>query len=79
MKITVNGEERQVEEGARIADLIALLELQPQRLAVEINRRIVRRASWAETRLTEGDRVEIVHFVGGGSDGWLANRSAPGI
>lgn len=49
-----------------VADLIGFLGLKAERLAIEVNRRIVRRAEWATTPLAEGDRVEIVHFVGGG-------------
>jgi thiamine biosynthesis protein ThiS len=67
LTITVNGEAKQVAAGATVADLVALLELKPERLAVELNRRIVRRAGWQQTALSDGDRVEIVHFVGGGS------------
>ena len=67
MNITVNGEVRQVEAGATVAVLLELLELKPERLAVELNRRIIRRADWAQTALKDGDRVEIVHFVGGGA------------
>ena len=66
MKIVVNGEERELREGATVADLVALSGVAPERVAVELNREVVRRARWAETRLGEGDRVEIVHFVGGG-------------
>ena len=67
MKIVVNGEEREVGEGATVGDLVARLEVAPERVAVELNREVVRRARWAQTRLSEGDRVEIVHFVGGGA------------
>ncbi|HXG90968.1 MAG TPA: sulfur carrier protein ThiS [Blastocatellia bacterium] len=67
MKIIVNGEEKQVEEGASLIDLVSALDLKPERVAVEVNRRIIRRADWASTTLAEGDKVEIVHFVGGGA------------
>jgi thiamine biosynthesis protein ThiS len=64
--IIVNGEAKEVEDRTSVADLIALLELRPERLAVEVNRAIIRRAAWSDTLLAEGDRVEIVNFVGGG-------------
>lgn len=67
MRITVNGEAQEMEEGKTVADLLTLLELKPERLAVELNRRIIRRANWEQTTLAEGDHVEIVHFVGGGA------------
>ncbi|HSF23872.1 MAG TPA: sulfur carrier protein ThiS [Blastocatellia bacterium] len=47
-------------------DLLDGLGLKPERLAVEVNQRIVRRADWTSTTLADGDKVEIVHFVGGG-------------
>ncbi|HXU07587.1 MAG TPA: sulfur carrier protein ThiS [Blastocatellia bacterium] len=66
MLIIVNGNETDLAGGSRVTDLIAKLGLSPERLAVEINRKVIRRASWDSTTLSEGDRVEIVHFVGGG-------------
>jgi thiamine biosynthesis protein ThiS len=62
----VNGEAREVPEKMTLSGLIIHLALAPERLAVEVNRQVVRRANWIETMLAEGDRVEIVHFVGGG-------------
>ena len=67
MTVLVNGDEVPVTEGATVADLISNLDLKPERLAVEVNRKILRRSDWAATCLTTGDRVEIVHFVGGGA------------
>jgi thiamine biosynthesis protein ThiS len=66
LNIFVNGESKEVADSIAVASLIALLELKPERLAIEVNRRIIRRAEWDSTRLAEGDKVEIVHFVGGG-------------
>ena len=66
LKITLNGKETDVAEGSALGDLIKSLGLNPQRLAIELNRRIVRRADWHSTAISEGDKVEIVHFVGGG-------------
>lgn len=66
MKIMVNGEEREIAEGATIATLIELLQLPPGRIAVERNREVVPRGRHAETRLCDGDRLEMVRFVGGG-------------
>jgi sulfur carrier protein len=65
--VTINGEEKQIEEGLKVADLIPLLELKAERLAIELNRKIIRRAHWPVTPLAEGDKIEIVQFVGGGS------------
>ncbi|MGH9769765.1 MAG: sulfur carrier protein ThiS [Blastocatellia bacterium] len=65
-EIIVNGEAHQVKEGARVTDLIKQLELTPERLAIELNLSILPRAKWSETELRQGDRLEVVHFVGGG-------------
>lgn len=66
IEITVNGEQRTLGAGATLQDLLASLELDPRMVVVEHNRSIVRQPALAETALIEGDRVELVHFVGGG-------------
>jgi thiamine biosynthesis protein ThiS len=65
MKIVINGQE-QTSESMTLAQLIEMLGMKQDRVAVELNRNIVPRTQWAETNLAEGDRLEIVHFVGGG-------------
>jgi sulfur carrier protein len=68
MKLQINGEERAFPEGAlTLAALIESFQMKPDRVAVELNRDIVQRDRWPETPLKDGDRLEIVHFVGGGS------------
>jgi thiamine biosynthesis protein ThiS len=66
ISIVVNGEPRVVREGETLTDLIRALELDPERLAIELDRRIVKRAEWASKRLAAGMQIEIVQFVGGG-------------
>ncbi len=66
MRVIVNGVERDIREGSTLAGLIAQLTLSPERLAVEVNQEVVRRVDWESLVISEGDRVEIVHFVGGG-------------
>lgn len=66
MNLTVNGELRTVPEELTVADLVALCALTPERVAVEVNEELVRRAQHGERILREGDRVEIVTLVGGG-------------
>ncbi len=66
MKIAINGEQREVAEGLTIAGLLQELRLSVGRIAVEVNEQIVPRAEHATRSLSEGDRVEIVSFVGGG-------------
>ena len=66
IRVVVNGEERTVPAGLSLLDLIQLLKLEPSRVAVELNREIVRREAWATTAVAGGARLEIVQFVGGG-------------
>ncbi len=66
MEILVNGETRAIREGATVLTLLADLSLPESRVAVERNRAIVRKADFGGTVLGDGDRVEIVTFVGGG-------------
>ncbi len=66
IQIRVNGEDRRTLAGQTLAGLFAELGLDPQRIAVELNREIVRRQSWSGTQLKQGDILEIVEFVGGG-------------
>jgi thiamine biosynthesis protein ThiS len=66
LEIVVNGERRAVAEGATVRSLLGELCLPESRVAVERNRALVRKAEYAGTALSEGDRVEIVTFVGGG-------------
>lgn len=66
IRVVVNGEQREVSAGLSLAGLLRTLGLEPSRLAVERNRKIVRREAWAETLVADGDRLEIVQFVGGG-------------
>ena len=66
MKLQVNGEGREVPEGLTLSGLLVHLGLDAPRVAVEVNRALVPKARHAEQRLTDGDQVEIVTFVGGG-------------
>jgi thiamine biosynthesis protein ThiS len=66
MEIVVNGEPKTASEGQTILDLLRQLQLDPARVAVELDRRIVKQPLWSETRLGPGAQVEIVQFVGGG-------------
>ncbi len=76
MNLTLNGEPRRVPTGTSVAGLLDLLALAPAKVAVERNLDIVPRSTFADVMLAEGDRLEIVHFVGGGQadstapDGW---------
>lgn len=64
--IEVNGEPRTCPRGATVADLLQVLKLRSEHVAVERNKRLVRRAEHASTVLDDGDRIEVVSFFGGG-------------
>ena len=66
MRIWINGEERVVDPVTDVAGLVAALGLNPRKVAVERNLEIVPRSTYAATPVVEGDRIEIVHFIGGG-------------
>ncbi|MBM4361670.1 MAG: sulfur carrier protein ThiS [Deltaproteobacteria bacterium] len=66
MKVTVNGEPREVPAGLTVRGLVTHLGLTDGPVAVERNREVVPRAEHESTALAEGDELEIVHFVGGG-------------
>jgi thiamine biosynthesis protein ThiS len=66
MKVFVNGELRELEISS-LAELITELDLPLARIAIELNREVVRRSEWGSTMLKDEDRIEIVHFVGGGA------------
>jgi thiamine biosynthesis protein ThiS len=66
LRIQVNGEPCEVEENVSLPKLVAELNLKPEQIAIELNHNVVRRAQWDNTWLQPDDKVEIVHFVGGG-------------
>jgi sulfur carrier protein len=66
MRLTINGKEQTFDDAMNLAQLIEQLGMKSDRVAVELNREIVSRARWVDTRLNDGDKLEIVHFVGGG-------------
>jgi thiamine biosynthesis protein ThiS len=67
MTLTINGEDREFSAIQTLTELVAELGMKPDRVAVELNRELVRRDLWSATKLSDGDKLEIVHFVGGGS------------
>ena len=68
MLIEVNGEPREVGEAIKLSELVRDLALAPERVAIELNQAVVRRTDWPATTIMDGDRLEIVHFVGGGTN-----------
>ena len=67
MEVTVNGVKQTVSDGTAVTHLLETLKIMPERVVVELNLKILKRAEHASTTLKEGDQVEIVHFVGGGN------------
>ena len=66
MHLFVNGEKKSLSDGGTLSQFISELGMKGDRVAVELNREIVPRAQWETTVLNDGDKLEIVHFVGGG-------------
>ncbi len=66
MRITINGKEETADNGTTVAELLGRLELAPVRVAVEINEDLVPRKTFDERIVQDGDRIEVVTFVGGG-------------
>ena len=66
MRIMLNGDSRVLERRMTIADLLADLEIDPRRVAVERNYLVVKRDAYASTHIENGDQIEVVNFVGGG-------------
>lgn len=66
MAVVLNGERRELPAGMTLRRLLGELGLDPRTVVVELNRQVIRPPALEETVLSEGDRVELVHFVGGG-------------
>lgn len=66
LSVTINGEPRQIPDGSSIAAMVAGIGLDPKKVAVERNLEIVPRSTLGEVTVADGDKFEIVHFVGGG-------------
>ena len=66
LRVFINGESKEISGTPSLAELIEQLDLPAARIAIELNRDVVRRSEWNSTVLQDGDRIEIVHFVGGG-------------
>ncbi len=67
MRITLNGEKREIPDNLSVLGLLELLAIQHQRVAVELNEMIVKKDRYGETAIQDGDSIEVVAFMGGGS------------
>ena len=66
MNVFLNGEVRDVPNGLNLEQLLRHFSLPSQRVAIELNRSVIRRADWIEVKVCESDKIEVIHFVGGG-------------
>ncbi len=64
--IVLNGEEKKIDGKVTLDRLLDLFSMPKQRVAVELNKNVIRRRDWAATAISENDTIEVVHFVGGG-------------
>jgi thiamine biosynthesis protein ThiS len=77
MELKINGELKEFPAPLSLQELIQTLKLASDRVAVELNGRVIPRREWLCTQLTNNDRIEIVHFVGGGYfPGWTRRRTS---
>ena len=66
MKLVINGQDKEIQDNLTVTGLLESLDIDPNRVAVEVNLKIIKRCDFGERQLNEGDAVEIVNFVGGG-------------
>jgi len=66
MNITCNGEQKAVDNDISLNDLVLSLELNPQSLVAEVNGKIIEQPQFSDKKLQDGDRIELIRFVGGG-------------
>ena len=66
MQINLNGEKKTFSDNINLISLLSFLKIDPKRVAVEINLQIIPKSSFTKTEISEGDNIEIVHFIGGG-------------
>ena len=66
MQIIVNGETKQIERELNLQELLKNLELPTERIAIELNKTVVRKKDWETVKVADSDKIEIIHFVGGG-------------
>ncbi|MFN0141556.1 MAG: sulfur carrier protein ThiS [Pyrinomonadaceae bacterium] len=66
ISVTINGERREVPADVDLDKLLELFSLPKQRVAIELNNQVVRRVDWPKTIIGDDDKIEVVHFVGGG-------------
>ncbi len=66
MKVVINGEAREIAKQVNLLELLKEFSMPSERIAIELNREVVRKKDWESILVNEADKIEIVHFVGGG-------------
>ena len=66
MKILINGESKEINQDLNLNELLKHFSLPSERIAIELNREVVRKKDWENIKVSEGDKLEVIHFVGGG-------------
>lgn len=66
MRVEINGETKEIPGELSLNELLAYLSMPSRLLAIELNKEVVRRRNWEDTRIKDKDKIEIIHFVGGG-------------
>lgn len=66
MKVVVNGEKKEFTNEMNLSQLLKTLELPTERIAIELNKDVVRKKDWQDVQISDQDKIEIIHFVGGG-------------
>ncbi len=66
MKVFINGEKRHIPNEVNLSELLKNLSLPSERIAIELNKEVVRKKDWENVRVADADKIEIIHFVGGG-------------
>jgi thiamine biosynthesis protein ThiS len=66
MKILLNGEMKKISNELNLSELLKHFSLPSERIAIELNKEVVRKKDWENIKIAEGDRLEVIHFVGGG-------------
>ncbi len=66
MKVFINGETKEISEEVNLSELLKNLSLPSERIAIELNKQVVRKRDWENVKINDADKIEIIHFVGGG-------------
>ena len=66
MQVTINGETKEITDELNLDELLKHFSLPLERVAIELNKEVVRKKDWEIVKIAEGDRLEVIHFVGGG-------------